>query len=210
MSEQQQAAMQQEEKVLSQQIENLQKEKEELTFEMLALEPRTSDDELLESEASIGTADSSENLIAEQEGATEAWEKSCSSVRSRKSESKSRRALRRQPESLDSVDSAVASLSSSSSTPHYRFRSSSSGPLFSSPSSSERAQHLYPEQEESDIDTLTTRCSSSSEKTRPRSRGNRSCPPKSREPGEGGGRRRDTDFSPVQPLVLYGSKEFMV
>lgn len=41
---------------------------------MLALEPRTSDDELLESEASIGTADSSENLIAEQEGATyEAW-----------------------------------------------------------------------------------------------------------------------------------------
>lgn len=41
---------------------------------MLALEPSTSDDELLESEASIGTADSSENLIAEQEGATsEAW-----------------------------------------------------------------------------------------------------------------------------------------
>lgn len=40
---------------------------------MLVLEPRTSDDELLESEASIGTADSSENLIAEQEGATEAW-----------------------------------------------------------------------------------------------------------------------------------------
>ncbi|MCI4381971.1 hypothetical protein PGIGA_G00258110 [Pangasianodon gigas] len=210
LSEQQQAAMQQEEKVLSQQIENLQKEKEELTFEMLALEPRTSDDELLESEASIGTADSSENLIAEQEGATEAWEKSCSSIRSRKSESKSRRALRRQPESLDSVDSAVASLSSSSSTPHYRFRSSSSGPLFSSPSSSEHGQHLFPEQEELETATLTTRCSSSSEKTRPRSRGNRSCPPKPRDPGEGGGRRRDTDFSPVQPLVLYGSKEFMV
>ncbi|XP_058263727.1 unconventional myosin-IXAb isoform X2 [Hemibagrus wyckioides] len=212
MNEQQQAALQQEEKVLSQQIENLQKEKEELTFEMLALEPRTSDDELLESEASIGTADSSENLIAEQEGATsEAWEKGCSSIRSRKSESKSRRALRRQPESLDSVDSAVASLSSSSSTPHYRFRSSSSGPLFSSPSSSsEQGQHLFPEQEELETTTLTTRCSSSSEKTRPRTRGNRSCPPKPREPGEGGGRRRDTDFSPVQPLVLYGSKEFMV
>ncbi|MCJ8736085.1 hypothetical protein PDJAM_G00254800 [Pangasius djambal] len=210
LSEQQQSAIQQEEKVLSQQIENLQKEKEELTFEMLALEPRTSDDELLESEASIGTADSSENLIAEQEGATEAWEKSCSSIRSRKSESKSRRALRRQPESLDSVDSAVASLSSSSSTPHYRFRSSSSGPLFSSPSSSEHGQHLFPEQEELETATLTTRCSSSSEKTRPRSRGNRSCPPKPRDPGEGGGKRRDTDFSPVQPLVLYGSKEFMV
>lgn len=131
-------------------------------------------------------------------------------MRSRKSESKSRRALRRQPESLDSVDSAVASLSSSSSTPHYRFRSSSSGPLFSSPSSSEHGPHLFPEQEELEMATLTTRCSSSSEKSRPRSRGNRSCPPKPREPGEGGGRRRDTDFSPVQPLVLYGSKEFMV
>ncbi|XP_060743517.1 unconventional myosin-IXAb isoform X2 [Tachysurus vachellii] len=212
LSDQQQTALQQEEQVLSQQIENLQKEKEELTFEMLALEPRTSDDELLESEASIGTADSSENLIAEQEGATsEAWDKSCSSIRSRKSESKSRRALRRQPESLDSVDSAVASLSSSSSVPHYRFRSSSSGPFFSSPSSSsEHGQNLFPEQEELETGTLTTRCSSSSEKTRPRSRGNRSCPPKPREPGEGGGRRRDTDFSPVQPLVLYGSKEFMV
>ncbi|XP_046714950.1 unconventional myosin-IXAb isoform X1 [Silurus meridionalis] len=216
-NEQQQAAMQQEEKVLSQQIENLQKEKEELTFEILALEPRTSDDELLESEASIGTADSSENLIAEQEGATyEAWEKSCSSMRSRKSESKSRRALRRQPESLDSVDSAVASLSSSSSTPHYRFRSSSSGPLFSSPSSSEHGQHFFSEQEDLEKATFSTRCSSSSEKTRPRSRGNQSCPPKPRESGGGGGggggggRRRDTDYSPVQPLVLYGNKEFMV
>lgn len=136
-------------------------------------------------------------------------EKSCFSMRSHKTESKSRRGLRRQPESLDSVDSAVASLSSSSSTPHYRFRSSSSGPLFSSPSS-EHGQHLFPEQEELESATLTTRCSSSSEKTRPRSRGNRSCPPKAREPGEGGGRRRDTDYSPVQPLVLYGNKEFMV
>lgn len=131
-------------------------------------------------------------------------------MRSYKPESKSRRGLRRQPESLDSVDSAVASLSSSSSTPHYRFRSSSSGPLFSSPSSSEHAQQLFTEQEELETATLTSRCSSSSEKTRPRSRGNRSCPPKTREPGEGGGRRRDTDYSPVQPLVLYGNKEFMV
>lgn len=42
--------------------------REELTYEMLALEPRASDDEMLESEASIGTADSSENLT-ESEGA---------------------------------------------------------------------------------------------------------------------------------------------
>lgn len=44
-------------------------EREELTFEMLALEPRASDDETLESEASIGTADSSENLNVDSEGA---------------------------------------------------------------------------------------------------------------------------------------------
>ena len=43
--------------------------REELTFEMLVLEPRASDDETLESEASIGTADSSENLNVESEGA---------------------------------------------------------------------------------------------------------------------------------------------
>uniref|UniRef100_A0A8B9L2W4 Myosin IXA n=1 Tax=Astyanax mexicanus TaxID=7994 RepID=A0A8B9L2W4_ASTMX len=70
VTEQQQAAMQQEERVLTEQIESLQKEKEELTFEMLSLEPRASDDETLESEASIGTADSSENLNVDSEGAT--------------------------------------------------------------------------------------------------------------------------------------------
>lgn len=37
---------------------------------MLALEPRASDDETLESEASIGTADSSENLNLDSEGTT--------------------------------------------------------------------------------------------------------------------------------------------
>lgn len=44
--------------------------REELTFEMLVLEPRASDDETLESEASIGTADSSENLNMDSEGTT--------------------------------------------------------------------------------------------------------------------------------------------
>lgn len=42
--------------------------REELTFEMLSLEPQASDDETLESEASIGTADSSENLNVDSEG----------------------------------------------------------------------------------------------------------------------------------------------
>lgn len=44
--------------------------REELTYEMLILEPRASDDETPESEASIGTADSSENITMETEGAT--------------------------------------------------------------------------------------------------------------------------------------------
>uniref|UniRef100_A0A8C1IPB3 Myosin IXAb n=1 Tax=Cyprinus carpio TaxID=7962 RepID=A0A8C1IPB3_CYPCA len=207
LSEQQQAAMQQEEKVLSQQIENLQKEKEELTYEMLALEPRASDDEMLESEASFGTADSSENLMESEEKSPG----TVSAARWRKSESKSRRGLQRQPESLDSVDSAVASLSSVSSTPHYRFRSSSSGPLFSSTSPGGDL-HTLPDQEGSEQASLSVRCASSSEKTRPRPRGNQSCPPKSREPGEGsgGGRRREHEFVSSQPLVLYGSNEFMV
>ncbi|XP_039503928.1 unconventional myosin-IXAb isoform X2 [Pimephales promelas] len=208
LSEQQQAAMQQEEKVLTMQIENLQKEKEELTYEMLALDPRASDDEMLESEASIGTADSSENLMESEGAVSDQWERitgAASATRWRKSESKSRRGLRRQPESLDSVDSAVASLSSE--TPHYRLRSSSSGPLFSSASSGGDL-HILPDQEGLEQASLNTRCASSSEKTRPRPRGNRSCPPKPRE--DGGVRRREHEFGSSQPLVLYGSNEFMV
>lgn len=42
--------------------------REELTYEMLILEPRTSDDDTPESEASFGTADSSENITLQ--GAT--------------------------------------------------------------------------------------------------------------------------------------------
>uniref|UniRef100_A0A8C5CY71 Myosin IXA n=1 Tax=Gadus morhua TaxID=8049 RepID=A0A8C5CY71_GADMO len=68
--EHQQAIMQQEERVLTEQIESLQKEKEDLTCEILTLEPGASDDETLESEASLWTADSSENLNVDSEGAT--------------------------------------------------------------------------------------------------------------------------------------------
>lgn len=51
-------------------LDNVCLRREELTFEMLTLEPRASDDETLESEASIGTADSSENLNVDSEGTT--------------------------------------------------------------------------------------------------------------------------------------------
>ncbi|XP_078126781.1 unconventional myosin-IXAa isoform X1 [Sander vitreus] len=128
VSEHQQAAMQQEERVLTEQIESLQKEKEELTFEILALEPRASDDETLESEASIGTADSSENLNVDIEGTVSDVSERGPVVTSqwpRRSDMTSprRHALRRQPDSLDSVDSC-SSVSSYSSSSHFQPSSS--------------------------------------------------------------------------------------
>uniref|UniRef100_A0A673AH63 Myosin IXAb n=1 Tax=Sphaeramia orbicularis TaxID=375764 RepID=A0A673AH63_9TELE len=210
LSEQQQLAMQQEERILTEQIESLQKEKEDLTYEMLTLEPRTSDDETPESEASIGTADSSENITMETQGATSDPSGICvhstalnSGLCSRSSEVKSRRALRRQPDSQDSADStstvcsyqptSSSSNTSGSPSPHYRFRSSSSGPLLSS------CGLGAPPGGEAEGGPKTG-------KTRHRIRLSRSSP---REPA---GHRRDPEFSPAAPpqLVLYGSNEFMV
>uniref|UniRef100_A0A8D3AEH9 Myosin IXA n=1 Tax=Scophthalmus maximus TaxID=52904 RepID=A0A8D3AEH9_SCOMX len=130
ISEHQQAAMQQEERVLTEQIESLQKEKEELTFEILTLEPRASDDETLESEASIGTADSSENLNVDSEGTISDFSERGPVLTSpwpRRSDGKSprHRVLHRQPDSLDSVDSCY-SVSSYSSSSHFHPSSSSS------------------------------------------------------------------------------------
>ncbi|XP_041794706.1 unconventional myosin-IXAa-like isoform X5 [Chelmon rostratus] len=203
LNEQQQAAMQQEERVLTEQIESLQKEKEELTYEMLILEPRASDDETPESEASIGTADSSENITMEMEGAT-SDPSDRGTYRSRKSEAKGRRALHRQPDSQDSADStstisssyhpssSLSSNASGSPSPHYRFRSSSSGPLLTSCG-------LGAPLAEADG-------SQRAGKTRHRLRLSRSSP---REPS--GSHRRESDFSSgPQQLVLYGSNEFMV
>ncbi|XP_041650904.1 unconventional myosin-IXAa-like isoform X9 [Cheilinus undulatus] len=201
LNEQQQQAMQQEERILTEQIESLQKEKEELTYEMLILEPRASDDETPESEASIGTADSSENITMETEGATSDPSER-GTYRSRKSEAKSRRALRRQPDSQDSADStstlsssyhpssSLSSNASGSPSPHYRFRSSSSGPLLTSCGLG--------------APLAEAEGSLRSGKTRHRLRLSRSSP---RE----GGHRRESDFSAgPQQLVLYGSNEFMV
>uniref|UniRef100_A0A3B3X7C8 Myosin IXA n=1 Tax=Poecilia mexicana TaxID=48701 RepID=A0A3B3X7C8_9TELE len=197
INEQQQQAMQQEERILTEQIESLQKEKEELTYEMLVLEPRASDDETPESEASIGTADSSENITMETEGAT-------SDPSGAKSEAKTRRTLRRQPDSQDSVDStstvsssyqpssSLSSIASGSPSPHYRFRSSSSGPLLTSCGLG--APLAEPE------DGQRTG------KTRLRLRLSRSSPRDS-----SGSHQRESDFGPgPQQLVLYSNNEFMV
>uniref|UniRef100_I3K4R2 Myosin IXA n=1 Tax=Oreochromis niloticus TaxID=8128 RepID=I3K4R2_ORENI len=198
LNDQQQLAMQQEERILAEQIESLQKEKEELTYEMLILEPRASDDETPESEASIGTADSSENITMDTEGATSDPSGAC-----QKSEAKSRRALRRQPDSQDSADStstvssyhpssSLSSNASGSPSPHYRFRSASSGPLLTSCSLGTPLAEAEGGQ--------------STGKTRHRLRLSRSSP---REPS--GSHRRESDFgSGPQQLVLYGNNEFMV
>ncbi|KAM8861780.1 unconventional myosin-IXAa-like isoform 1-T1 [Synchiropus picturatus] len=195
LSEQQQAHMLQEERILSQQIDNLQREKEELTYEMLILEPQVVDDDTLDSEDSTAVSNSCERITMETED--------CSTYHPRKSEAKSRRTLRRHPD-FHSADSASnlsfschASVSSASDTspgPTYRFRSSSSGPLLTS--CSFRAPEF-----EADGDRAQK-----ATKARQRLRLSRSSP---REPS--GSHRRDSDFSSSPPqLVPYGSNDFMV
>ncbi|KAG7250780.1 hypothetical protein CRUP_036222, partial [Coryphaenoides rupestris] len=229
LSEQQHMAMQHEERILTEQIESLQKEKEELTFEMLVLEPRTPDDDTPESEASIGTADSSENIAMETDGATSDLH-GREILPCRKSEVKSRRAQRRQPDSSPSSSSsssspaAAALLSSSyhppsalcSSASHpfpHRFRSSSSGPLLTS------CPLAAPEVEAETMGTAGAGpAGQRGSKIRQRLRLSRSSP---RDPtdghrrgeGPGAGAGASTpDFGSSSPhqLVLYGSNEFMV
>uniref|UniRef100_A0A8C1W102 Myosin IXAa n=1 Tax=Cyprinus carpio TaxID=7962 RepID=A0A8C1W102_CYPCA len=217
VSEQQQVAMQQEEKVLTEQIESLQKEKEELTFEMLALEPRASDDETLESEASIGTADSSENLNVDSEGAASDFSErgpALAALRPKKSEGKSRRVLRKQPESLDSIDSSstLSSVSSSYMQPPartHKLRLRSKSPstryyLSSPPDSLDQ-----PEQDGEERPQFTSRGTFNPEKGKQRLQGAKNSPQRHRDPPMGGGQKRDPDLPPQQ-VVVYGSNEFMV
>uniref|UniRef100_A0A3Q4HT30 Myosin IXA n=1 Tax=Neolamprologus brichardi TaxID=32507 RepID=A0A3Q4HT30_NEOBR len=234
--EHQQAAMQQEERVLTEEIESLQKEKEELTFEMLSLEPRASDDETLESEASIGTADSSENLNVDSEETISDFSERGPLLTlpwTLKSDGKSprRRVLRRQPASLDSVDSCFTGSSysssshfhpssSSSSTRRFRFQSKSSGvssgpsqarslsPPIASPSysldnsSTGDQEVIYDERPQ-----FTSRGTYNPDKGKQKLKGARHTAP--RPSREGGGHGRDPSDMP-QPVVVYGSNEFMV
>ncbi|XP_016406291.1 unconventional myosin-IXAa isoform X3 [Sinocyclocheilus rhinocerous] len=217
VSEQQQVAMQQEEKVLTEQIESLQKEKEELTFEMLALEPRASDDETLESEASIGTADSSENLNVDSEGAISDFSErgpALAALRPKKSEGKSRRVLRKQPESLDSMDSSstISSVSSSYMQPPVRthkLRLRSKSPstqlcISSPPDSLDQPEHDGEERPQ-----FSSRGTFNPEKGKQRLQGAKNSPQRHRDPPMGGGPKRDPDLPPQQ-VVVYGSNEFMV
>nr|XP_045016658.1 unconventional myosin-IXa isoform X4 [Jaculus jaculus] len=223
ITEQQQAAMQQEERVLTEQIENLQKEKEELTFEMLVLEPRASDDETLESEASIGTADSSENLNMESEGAiSERSERSLalSSLKAAgKSEpsSKLQKHLRKQQDSLDSADSSASSCLSSHGT-RKRFQIYSKSPFYRAASAGEAlgmegpsGQTRYLE----DRPQFISRGTFNPEKGKQKLKNVKNSPQKTKETTEGivtSNRKKtvDPDSSSTQQLALFGNNEFMV
>ncbi|XP_032824761.2 unconventional myosin-IXb-like isoform X2 [Petromyzon marinus] len=56
-------AIRDEERILRKQLQSIQEEREELSYGMLALEPCGSDEETLDSGASLGTADSAENIL---------------------------------------------------------------------------------------------------------------------------------------------------
>ncbi|XP_058484724.1 unconventional myosin-IXAa isoform X1 [Solea solea] len=237
ISEYQQAAMQQEERVLTEQIESLQKEKEELTFEILTLEPRASDDETLESEASIGTADSSENLNVDSEETISDFSERGPALTSpwpRRSDGRSprRRILHRQPDSLDSVDSC-SSVSSYSSSSHYhplssssstrRFRFHSKSPPQGSGPAQSQSQSLNTSQASSDSIEMsptgdlegmhdnrpqfTSRGTFNPEKSKQKLKGAKHSP--KRHSRDSGGHSRDPPDIP-QSLVLYGNNEFMV
>uniref|UniRef100_A0A8C4Z8G1 Myosin IXA n=1 Tax=Gadus morhua TaxID=8049 RepID=A0A8C4Z8G1_GADMO len=212
--EHQQAIMQQEERVLTEQIESLQKEKEDLTCEILTLEPGASDDETLESEASLWTADSSENLNVDSEGATSDFSgvhsrNSLNRIFERNPASAAAWPLRRQPDSLDSASTA----SSFSSSSHYlqpsssatarRFRFHSKSP------SMESNDNLTVEPEGADEERpkFSSRGTFNPEKGKQKLRG-----PKHstlRHTREGPGHGRDPNDI-AQQLVMYGSNEFMV
>ncbi|XP_066885377.1 unconventional myosin-IXa isoform X6 [Kogia breviceps] len=228
ITEQQQAAMQQEERVLTEQIENLQKEKEELTFEMLVLEPRASDDETLESEASIGTADSSENLNIESEGAiAEKSERSLALISLKaagKSEpsGKLRKQLKKQQDSLDSVDSSVSSLCSSSTASSHgtrrRFQMYSKSPFYRASSAGEALGMEGPLGQTKSLEDkpqFFSRGTFNPEKGKQKLKNVKNSPQKTKETPEGtvvSGRRKtvDPDCSSTQQLALFGNNEFMV
>ncbi|EQB78056.1 myosin-IXa [Camelus ferus] len=228
ITEQQQAALQQEERVLTEQIESLQKEKEELTFEMLVLEPRASDDETLESEASIGTADSSENLNVESEGAVPEKSERSLALTSPKAAGKSepssrlRKQLKKQQDSLDSVDSSASSLCSSSTASSHgtrkRFQIYSKSPFYRAASAGEALGMEGPLGQTKSLEDrpqFISRGTFNPEKGKQKLKNVKNSPQKTKETPEGtvvSGRRRtvDPDRSSAQQPALFGSNEFMV
>ncbi|XP_040269613.1 unconventional myosin-IXa isoform X1 [Bufo bufo] len=206
-SEQKEAAMQQEERVLAQQIETLQKEKEELAYEMLALEPRASDDETLESEASLGTADSSENLNCESEGAASIRAERALVPRGPRSEAtRVRRPVKRDNDSTDGGDRNLSSPIASSCLPHLgkkRFHLHSKSPFYREPSSTDSQDSGAPVH-------FTSRGTFNPEKGRQKLKNVKQSPQKLRDPPESGDQRILGSDGSSQSVVLFGNNEFMV
>ncbi|XP_073508837.1 unconventional myosin-IXa isoform X2 [Phyllobates terribilis] len=209
-SEQKEAAMQQEERVLAQQIETLQKEKEELAYEMLALEPRASDDETLESEASLGTADSSENLNYESEGAASIRSERAlvlSSTRGPRTEvARVRKSVKRENDSTDSGDRNLSSPTASSCLPHLgrkRFHLHSKSPFYREPSSADTPDSGAPVH-------FTSRGTFNPEKGRQKLKNVKQSPQKPRDHPESGEQRILGSDGSSQSVVLFGNNEFMV
>ncbi|XP_052618723.1 unconventional myosin-IXa isoform X4 [Peromyscus californicus insignis] len=217
ITEQQQAAMQQEEKVLTEQIENLQKEKEELTFEMLILEPRASDDETLESEASIGTADSSENLNMDSEERSLALSSLKTAAKSEPS-SKFRKPLRKQPDSVDSSVSSCLSNTTSSHGTRKRFQIYSKSPFYRAASACEALGTEGPLGQAKSLEDrpqFISRGTFNPEKGKQKLKNVKNSPQKTKETPEGtvpSGRKKtvDPDCGSAQQLPLFGNNEFMV
>ncbi|KAM9313161.1 unconventional myosin-IXa [Gastrophryne carolinensis] len=206
-SEQKEAAMQQEERVLTQQIESLQKEKEELAYEMLALEPRASDDETLESEASLGTAESSENLNCESEGAVSIRTEralALSAARAARSEpTRARRTMKQEGDNADGADRNLSSPTASSCLPHLgrkRFHLQSKSPFYREPAPAESQDPGAPQH-------FTSRGTFNPEKGRQKLKHVKQS--HQRAPDGGEQRILEADGS-SQPLVVYGNNEFMV
>ncbi|XP_028561243.2 unconventional myosin-IXa isoform X3 [Podarcis muralis] len=235
VSEQQKVAMQEEERVLTEQIENLQKEKENLTVEMLVLDPRASDDETLESEASIGTAHSSENLNVGYEGDTlDRADRNLAlgfarPIKADTITTRPRRHLKKQQESVESVDSSVSApslspspSSSSSCLPHVtrkRFQIYSKSPFYrAAPSGDASALEQAPGHLRGldDKPQFTTRGTFNPEKGKQKLKNVKNSPPKAKELPEasaGPGQKRQADaanYNNAQQLVLLGNNEFMV
>ncbi|KAM8973992.1 unconventional myosin-IXa isoform 2-T2 [Pelodytes ibericus] len=215
-TEQKEAAMQQEERVLAQQIETLQKEKEELAYEMLALEPRASDDETLESEASLGNADSSENLNCESEGAgSSRAERSLalSSTRGSRSElTRTRKQAKREGDSTVSGDRNLSSPIASSCLPHLgrkRFHLHPKSPFYRALGESREPSNTDFQDSGAPLH-FTSRGTFNPEKGRQKLKNVKQSPQKSREPPEGADQRILGSDGSSQSLVVFGSNEFMV
>ncbi|KAE8617189.1 hypothetical protein XENTR_v10009004 [Xenopus tropicalis] len=211
--EQKEAAMQQEERILAQQIETLQKEKEELAYEMLALEPRASDDETLESEASLGTADSSENLNCESEGAVSIrTDKSLglSSGKGSRSElTRARRQAKRDMQSTDTRDRNLSSPTASSCLPQLGRKRFHLHPFYRAQGDSRESAPASAQDPGAPLH-FTSRGTFNPEKGRQKLKSAKQSPQKPRDTPDGGEHKILGPDGSSQSIVLFGSNEFMV